>query len=85
MPKRLVSALMTTLVCALAPFGLSGSAAAQTYAYVFNIGSGDISIIDTEAQEVIDTVDAGLILQPFVVGAAEGGDLSWTLPTGTDD
>ena len=25
------------------------------------------------------------ILQPFVVGAAEGGDLSWTLPTGTDD
>ncbi len=49
----------------MALFGLSGSAAAKTYAYVFNIGSGDISIIDTEAQEVIDTVDAGLRIRWF--------------------
>ena len=25
------------------------------------------------------------ILQPFVVGAAEGGDLSWTLPADTEE
>ncbi|MEE8624838.1 MAG: hypothetical protein V3T19_05820, partial [Acidiferrobacterales bacterium] len=37
----------------------SVSAEAKTYTYVFNIGTGDVSIIDTEAQEVIVTVDVG--------------------------
>ncbi len=53
------------LLCALALFGLFSSAEAKTYAYVFNIGSGDISVIDTEAQEVIDTVDVGLRIRWF--------------------
>ncbi len=60
-----VAALMATLLCILGLFGLSGSAEAKTYAYVFNIGSGDISVIDTEAQEVIETVDAGLHIRWF--------------------
>jgi len=78
MPKRLVSALMATLVCALALFGLSGSAAAKTYAYVFNIGSGDVSIIDTDAQEVVDTVDAGLRVRWFSSRFFDG-TLVWTV------
>ena len=58
-------ALKTGLLVALSLFGLSLSAAAKPYAYVFNIGSGDVSVIDTETQEVIDTVDAGLRIRWF--------------------
>ncbi len=60
-----VAALMATLLCILGLFGLSGSAEAKTYAYVFNIGSGDVSVIDTEVQEVIETVDTGLRIRWF--------------------
>ncbi len=60
-----LSALMATLLCTLAVFGLSHPADAKTYAYVFNIGSGDVSIIDTETQEVVETIDAGLRIRWF--------------------
>ena len=54
------AALVATLLCVLALFGHSSSVEAKTYAYVFNIGSGDVSVIDTDAQEVVDAVDVGL-------------------------
>ena len=53
------------LVLALGLLGLSQAADAKPRAYVFNEGSGDISIIDTEAQEVIVTVDVGLRIRWF--------------------
>ena len=46
------AALVATLLYVLALFGHFSSVDAKTYAYVFNIGSGDVSVIDTEAQEV---------------------------------
>ena len=49
----------------LPEFGLGQAANAKTFAYVFNEGSGDISIIDTETQEVTATVDAGLRIRWF--------------------
>ncbi|MCZ6699692.1 MAG: hypothetical protein O7D94_12235, partial [Planctomycetota bacterium] len=49
----------------LPEYGLGRDADAKTYAYVFNEGSGDISIIDTAAQEVTATVDAGLRIRWF--------------------
>ncbi len=55
-----VAALLATLLWLLALIGHSSSVEAKTYAYVFNVGSGDVSIIDTEAHEVVDTVDVGL-------------------------
>ncbi|MCZ6848334.1 MAG: hypothetical protein O7F75_05750, partial [Alphaproteobacteria bacterium] len=45
--------------------GLGLAANAKTFAYVFNEGSGDISIIDTETQEVTATVNAGLRIRWF--------------------
>ncbi len=54
-----VAELLATLLCVLALFGHSSSVEARTYACVFNVGSGDVSIIDSEAQEVADTVDVG--------------------------
>ena len=49
----------------LPEYGLGRQADATTYAYVFNEGSGDISIIDTKAQEVTATVKAGLRIRWF--------------------
>jgi len=49
----------------LPEFGLGQAADKQAYVYVFNEGSGDISIIDTKAQEVIATVNAGLRIRWF--------------------
>lgn len=54
-----VAALMATLLCILGLFGLSGSAEAKTYAYVFNIGSGDVSVIDTRTYEVVRRTPVG--------------------------
>ena len=59
------AALVATLLYVLALFGHFSSVDAKTYAYVFNIGSGDVSVIDTEAQEVVDTVDVGLRIRWF--------------------
>ena len=64
-PRGPLSAFLATLLCALVLFGFPDSTRAKTYAYVFNIGSGDVSIIDTEAQEVIVTVDVGLRIRWF--------------------
>ncbi len=65
-PHAPMCALLGGLFLATAAlFGLSLSAEAKPYAYVFNIGSGDVSVIDTEAQEVIDTVDVGLRIRWF--------------------
>lgn len=83
MPKGPVSALMAALVFALALFGLSGSAAAKTYAYVFNIGSGDVSVIDTDTQEVVDTVDADLRVRWFSSRFFDG-TLVWTVDADMD-
>ena len=83
MPKGPVSALMAALVFALALFGLSGSAAAKTYAYVFNIGSGDVSVIDTDTQEVVDTVDANLRVRWFSSRFFDG-TLVWTVDADMD-
>lgn len=60
-----MSALTGGLVVALGLFGLAPAADAKTYAYVFNEGSGDISIIDTEARETITTIDVGLRIRWF--------------------
>ncbi len=60
-----ISAMIKGLLAILAIICFSVSAEAKTYAYVFNIGSGDVSIIDTEAQEVIVTVDVGLRIRWF--------------------
>ncbi len=49
----------------LPEYGLGQGSDAKTYAYVFNEGSGDISIIDTEIQEVTATVEAGLRIRWF--------------------
>lgn len=62
---NLVGAPMRGLLAVLAIIGFTVSAEAKTYAYVFNIGSGDISVIDTEVHEVIDTVDVGLRIRWF--------------------
>ncbi len=40
-------------------------AAEKAYAYVFNMGSGDVSIIDTDSHEVFKTVNAGLHIRWF--------------------
>ena len=64
-PPSPMSALVGGLVLALGLLGLSQAADAKPRAYVFNEGSGDISIIDTEAQEVIVTVDVGLRIRWF--------------------
>ena len=64
-PRSPVSALIGALFFALGLFGLPPATDAKTRAYVFNEGSGDISIIDTEAQEVIVTVDVGLRIRWF--------------------
>ncbi len=49
----------------LREFGVGQAANAKIFAYVFNEGSGDISIIDIETQEVTATVDAGLRIRWF--------------------
>ena len=49
----------------LPEFGLGQAANAKTFAYVFNEGSGNISIIDIGTQEVTATVDAGLRIRWF--------------------
>ena len=49
----------------LPEFGVGQAANAKTFAYVFNEGSGDISIIDIGTQEVTATVDAGLRIRWF--------------------
>ena len=70
---------------------------ARPYGYVFNAGSGDVSIINTDSQEVIVTVDAGLRIRWFSSRFFDGkrvwavdGDMSkaevivfdpWTLRT----
>lgn len=63
--QNLLCALMGGLLAVLAVIGFTVSAEAKTYGYVFNIGSGDVSIIDTETQEVIVTVDVGLRIRWF--------------------
>ena len=60
-----ISAMIIGLFAILGAIGFSNSADAKTYAYVFNIGSGDVSIIDTDAQEVIVTVDVGIRVRWF--------------------
>lgn len=60
-----VRAVISGVFAALVMFGNTVSAEAKTYAYVFNIGSGDISVIDTDSHEVIDTVDVGLRIRWF--------------------
>ncbi len=45
--------------------GVGQAANAKTFAYVFNEGSSDISIIDLETQEVTATVGAGLRIRWF--------------------
>ena len=62
----------------LPEYGLGREANAKTYAYVFNEGSGDISIIDTEAQEVTATVDAGLRIRWFSSRFFDGKRV-WTI------
>ena len=64
-PRSPASALLRGLFLALGLSGLVQTAEAKPRAYVFNDGSGDISIIDTEAQEVIVTVDVGLRIRWF--------------------
>ena len=64
-PRPPASALLRGLLVALGLVGLVHAADAKPRAYVFNEGSGDISIIDTEAQEVIVTVDVGLRIRWF--------------------
>ena len=59
MPNRPVSALMAALVCALALFGPSGSAAAKTYAYVTNRLSGTVSVIEADGWTVVRTLKVG--------------------------
>jgi len=49
----------------LPEFGVGQAANDKIFAYVFNEGSGDISIIDIETQEVTTTVDAGLRIRWF--------------------
>jgi YVTN family beta-propeller protein len=49
----------------LPEFGVGQAANDKTFTYVFNEGSGDISIIDIETQEVTATVDAGLRIRWF--------------------
>ena len=57
--------LVRALIVALILVSIAAAAAAKTRAYVFNDGSGDISIIDTETHEVIVTVDVGLRIRWF--------------------
>ncbi len=64
-PQSRMAAPIGGLLLALGLFGFPLAADAKTRAYVFNEGSGDISIIDTEAQEVIVTVDVGLRIRWF--------------------
>jgi YVTN family beta-propeller protein len=58
-PNRPVSALVAMLVCASARFGLSGSAAAKTYAYVTNRLSGTVSVIEADGWTVAKTLKVG--------------------------
>ncbi len=60
-----ICVLIGAVLLALAVFGLTLPAEAKTYAYVFNDASGQVSIIDTEAHEVIVTVDVGLRIRWF--------------------
>lgn len=62
---RMMLAVVGALVYVLVGLGQSRPAQANFYAYVFNVESGDVSIIDTEAQEVIVTVDVGLAIRWF--------------------
>lgn len=57
--------LIGGVLVALAIFGLTLSAEAKTYAYVFNDASGQVSIIDTDVHEMIVTVDVGLRIRWF--------------------
>jgi YVTN family beta-propeller protein len=45
--------------------GVGQAANAKTFAYVFNEGSSNISVIDIETQDMIATVDAGLRIRWF--------------------
>ncbi len=63
MSKRMMYSIVAIL--ALACFGFTLSVEAKTYAYVFNDASGQVSIIDTDAHEVIVTVDVGLRIRWF--------------------
>ena len=62
--RRLMGVLTGVFLVSLILFDLT-PADAKTYAYVFNVGSGNVSIIDTEEQEVIVTVDVGLRIKWF--------------------
>ena len=70
--RLLVCMLHQSLVigmgCVMGFSGVQGQAEAtekQAHAYVFNMGSGQVSIIDTDSHKVIKTVDAGLRIRWF--------------------
>lgn len=60
-----VRALIWGMLAILAAIGFADSAEAKAYGYVFHDGSGKVSIIDTEAQQVVVTVDMGLRVRWF--------------------
>ena len=76
--RNLVCAVISGVLAALAIVGITVSADAKTYAYVFNVGSGDVSVIDTDSQEVIDTVDVGLRVRWFASRFFDGKRV-WTV------
>ena len=65
-------------IAGLPEFGVAPAANAKTFAYVFNEGSGDISIIDIETQEVTATVDAGVRIRWFSNRFFDGKRI-WTI------
>ena len=62
----------------LPEFGVAQAANDKTFTYVFNEGSGDISIIDIETQEVTATVGAGLRIRWFSSRFFDGKRV-WTI------
>ncbi len=60
-----IYAAMSALVFGCGLLVMATSAQAKPHAYVFNVGSGTVSVIDTEAQKVVDTIDAGLRVKWF--------------------
>lgn len=70
--------LMGGLLWAIAMLGLAPAAQAASYGYVFDDQTGSVSILDTEAQEVIVTVDVGLRIRWFSSRFFDGRHV-WTV------